>query len=79
MTPDERDFHLKEFECLRSEIEFTLGEFHSVQRNAILATGAVWAWLFTQNVTTWQAWGIPFLFVLLVLLCYKIGHIPCKN
>jgi len=47
MTPDEKDFHLKEFECLRKEIDFSINEFHSVQRYAILATGAVWAWLFT--------------------------------
>jgi hypothetical protein len=65
MTTDEKDFHLKEFEGLRKEIEYSLNEFHSVQRYAILATGAVWAWLFTQNVTTWEAWGIPLLFTIL--------------
>jgi hypothetical protein len=62
MTQEEKDFHLKEFECLRKEIEFTLTEFHSIQRYVILASGAVWAWLFTQCVTIWEAWAIPLLF-----------------
>lgn len=64
MTTEEKDFHLKEFEALRKEIEFTLGEHYNTQRYAVLATGAVWAWLFTQKVQLTLAWAIPGLFIL---------------
>src|ERR1700676_3420901 len=63
MTDDQRQFHLREFDALRKEIEFTLAEFYNIQRYAIVAAGAVWAWLATRGGSLRLPWMIPVLFV----------------
>jgi hypothetical protein len=61
-----RDFYLKEYECLRREIEWLLGDYRSLERNAAIAVGLSWAWLFEKKDTVpgWS-WLFPCLFAIL--------------
>ena len=60
------DFYLKEYECLRREIEWLLSDYRSLERNAVIAVGISWAWLFAQRqeIPSW-AWYFPCLFAIL--------------
>jgi len=69
-----KEFYLKEFESLRKEIMETLKDYHALERNAVIAVGATWAWLFHEGNEAktalshppppW-AWFIPLVFVAL--------------
>jgi len=60
-----KEFYLKEYECLRKEIEWLLGESRALERNVVIAVGVTWGWLvdrsLTSHVPKW-AWLIPCLF-----------------
>jgi hypothetical protein len=60
-----KDFYLKEYECLRREIEWLLVEGRSLERNVVIAIGVTWAWLLdkssTLHVPKWS-WFAPCLF-----------------
>jgi len=63
---DSKDFYLKEYECLRKEIEWMLKDYRSLERNVVIAVGVTWGWLFEHNkaLPRW-AWLIPCLFAAL--------------
>src|ERR1700724_2612004 len=44
-----KDFYLKEFETLRKEIGAALKDYRELERNAVIAVGATWAWLFAHK------------------------------
>ena len=60
------EFYLKEFEALRREVDGAVEHARTVHRNAVVAVGASWAWLFHErdNVPGW-AWLLPVLFVVI--------------
>lgn len=59
-----KEFYLKEYECLRNEIEIIIRDYRVVERNAIIAVGASWAWLFhVRHEVPGIAWFGPCLFV----------------
>ncbi len=65
------DFSIKEFDTLRKEIEWTLNDSRSVERNVVIAIGAFWAFLIKENGNVRKlthpawAWWIPVLFSVL--------------
>jgi hypothetical protein len=70
MTKPVGDFHaqsgeflLKQYECLRKEIEILIQESRALERNAIIAVGVTWAWLYSRGKPV-HAWTyfIPILF-----------------
>jgi hypothetical protein len=65
---DERTFLLEEFKALRSEIELYLAEIRGLERNTIIAVGAIWAWLIHERVTDPLAWSIPVTLTLVIAL-----------
>jgi hypothetical protein len=61
-----KEFYLKEYECLRKEVEWLLKDYRDLERNAVIAVGVTWAWLFDHNMKMpWWAWCFPCLFALL--------------
>lgn len=61
-----RAFYLKEFVCLRDEIVWLLKDYRALERNAVIAVGVSWAWLFKEGNTSIRlAWFIPVLFATL--------------
>ena len=58
------DFYLKEYECLRKEIQWLLKDYRDLERNAVIAIGLTWAWLFERKPPA-GAWFIPILFAAL--------------
>jgi hypothetical protein len=50
---DERNrvdaFVLAEYAALREEIKWIIDQIDTLERNALILTGAVWAWIATQN------------------------------
>jgi hypothetical protein len=58
------DFYLKEYECLRKEIQWLLKDYRDLERNAVIAVGLTWAWLFERRPPA-AAWFIPILFAAL--------------
>jgi hypothetical protein len=62
---DAKEFYLKEYECLRREIEWLLQDYRTLERNVVLAIGVTWAWLFTHTTHPRLAWWIPVLFAVL--------------
>ena len=61
-----KDFYLTEYECLRNQVDFTLSDYRSLERNVIFAIGVTWAWLFHERQTVPRlAWFIPCLFAAL--------------
>jgi hypothetical protein len=61
-----KDFFLKEYECLRREIEWLLKDYRALERNAVIAVGVTWGWLFEKGTGApkW-AWFFPCLFAVL--------------
>jgi hypothetical protein len=63
---DAKDFYLKEYESLRAEILWLLQDCRALERNAVVAIGVTWAWLFEKkDVLPGWAWLIPCLFAIL--------------
>ena len=63
-----QEFHLREYESLRKEIEFATQEMRSIETYVLIATGAVWTWLASANSEppfAKIAWWIPLLFAVL--------------
>ena len=63
-----RDFYLKEYECLRREIEWLLGDARVLERNVVFAVGISWGWFLMHPnilVNSRWAWFIPCLFAAL--------------
>jgi len=58
------EFYLKEYECLRKEIEWLLKDYRALERNVVIAVGLTWAWLFEKRAPKWT-WVIPILFAVL--------------
>ena len=50
------DFYKSEYEGLRREIELTLNEARALERYAVIATSAVWAWLATNGTSEAYRW-----------------------
>jgi hypothetical protein len=67
-APDSKEFHLKEYECLRKEVELLIEERKTLERSVVVAIGVSWAWLFHErsNIPPWT-WLIPCLFAVLGL------------
>jgi len=69
-----RDFHLKEFDTLRKEIEWMLQDLRAAERNLVIAVGTFWAFLITENKEIEHlkygrlAWSVPVMFALLGFL-----------
>jgi hypothetical protein len=60
-----KEFALKEYECLRQEIIWLLKDYRALERNVVIAVGLSWAWLFEHKCSPRFAWFIPVLFVAL--------------
>jgi hypothetical protein len=58
------EFHIKEFECLRKEIQLVLKEAHAVERYVFVAIGVSWGWLW-ENKVVWWGFLVPVLFAFL--------------
>jgi hypothetical protein len=65
MSTPADEFRLKEFESLRKEIEFHLTSMGRSDDYCLLAVGAVWAWLFTSQLSTTVAALLPSIIALL--------------
>ena len=62
-----KDFYLTEFEAHRTQLGWLLQDYRALERNAVIAVGVTWGWLFKQTspaVPKW-AWFVPFLFAVL--------------
>jgi hypothetical protein len=75
-----RAYNLKEFDALRSEIDDGISEARAFERYAVIASGALWAWLTTRSNAPLLLWCLPLLLVLAGWLrswgLYKhLGHI----
>ena len=70
-----RDFHLKEYDSLRKEIELSIQEARTIERQALIATALVWTWLVTHadvNLPT-ISWWVPMFFAVLGgAKCYRL-------
>ena len=66
------EFHLREYECLRKEIELLLGEYFALERNTLFVVGITIAWLFHEGrgVPPWS-WFIPLLFTVFGFLRFR--------
>jgi hypothetical protein len=68
-----KDFYLKEYECLRKEIDMVLKDHRALERNIVVVVGVIWAWLLDEHhahnmyIPPW-AWFIPCLFVVLGIM-----------
>lgn len=58
------EFHLKEYECLRREIEVILQDTRSLEKYIVVTIGAIWAWLHSIKSADWM-WCIPCVFAIL--------------
>ena len=70
-----RDFHLKEYDSLRKEIEFSIQEARTIERQALIATALVWTWLVTHTDVNLPAisWWVPMFFAILGgAKCYRL-------
>src|ERR1035441_5893392 len=52
------EFHLKEYGCLRREIEIAQKDARSLEKYMAVAVGAIWTWLYSINGDSWM-WCIP--------------------
>ena len=57
-----KEFYLKEYESHRTQMGWLLQDYRSLERNAVIAVGVTWGWLFKQNCVPKWAWFIPCLF-----------------
>src|SRR5947209_16801814 len=62
-TAHARIFNLKEYEALRVEINDTLREIRMIERYAVAASGAIWAWVATRPNLHVAVWVLPLLLV----------------
>jgi hypothetical protein len=46
---NQREFLLKEFERLRIEIDDSVKETRTLERNAVISSGAIWAWALVNS------------------------------
>lgn len=60
-----RTFLMKEFDALKTEIGEVRREIWSIERLAVGASGAVWAWLATNKPEFGAVWFVPVLFAVL--------------
>ena len=61
---DSVEFHLKEYECLKKEIDSAVQETRTLERYALVATAGVWTWLLaTSGGARDLIWWIPSLLV----------------
>jgi len=59
------DFLLKEYEMLRTEMSEAVKETRTLERNALIVTGAIWSWLaLKENVSYEELKWLPALIVL---------------
>lgn len=78
------DFLKEEYLTLRKEVEAAVAELASLERNAILATAAIYSWLVTAKLTiplSYLAWSIPILISLFsALRSFNVGqHLQCLS
>lgn len=61
------EFHLKEYECLRKEIELLTQDSRTLERYAIVAVGVTWGWLFSRRAPSVPEWAycVPCMFAIL--------------
>ncbi|HVT56783.1 MAG TPA: hypothetical protein VHR45_00140 [Thermoanaerobaculia bacterium] len=68
-------FLLEEFKALRKEIDDSVGETRLLERVALIATGAIWAWLAEKNrLNYWLIWSPLVIIVLSGLRSLAIFH-----
>lgn len=61
-----KEFYLKEYEAQRTQMGWLLQDYRSLERNAVVAVGVTWGWLFKQDyVPPKWAWFAPCLFAVL--------------
>src|SRR5581483_3126962 len=63
-TKTSREYNLKEFDALRSEIDDGISEARAFERYAVIASGALWAWLTTRPTAPLLLWCLPLLLAL---------------
>lgn len=47
-----RDFMLREHEAVRNDMDATVKETRTLERYALLATGAIWSWVARYGIAT---------------------------
>ena len=62
-------FLIAEYQCLRNEIDSILKDMRTFAMYSIIATGAIWAWLLTDN-TNYLYNFLRFLPAIIVLILY---------
>lgn len=66
-----RDYFVKEFDALRKEVDWTLQDSRTVERNVVVAIGVFWAFLIKEHLEIRClrygdfAWSIPVIFAIL--------------
>src|SRR5580704_15341608 len=61
-----KEFYLKEYGCLRKEIEWLLKDYRDLERNALIAIVASWVWLLEKGKDLPPiVWFLPFLFAVI--------------
>jgi hypothetical protein len=64
------EFLMKEYEALRDEMTESVKETRSVERNALIVTGAIWSWLAISNNSSYmQLKWLPA--ILIFLFAYR--------
>jgi hypothetical protein len=59
------EFRLKEYECLRREIEMTSKDSRSLEKYIAVAVGGIWTWLYGVKVNSPWMWSVPCLLAIL--------------
>jgi hypothetical protein len=77
MNPEQREFHLKEFDSIRAEVSLLLARIENLFKYSFVASATVFAWLLTNSIGVdgkanpclrspasllTYAWAIPFAF-----------------
>lgn len=62
------DFVLAEYSAVREEIKWIIGQIDALERNALIVTGAIWAWIATQH---WEDLYVILPLVLSILFFIK--------
>lgn len=65
MSPDTREFHLREYESLRTRVASAIKEYLALERYVVFAVGVTWAFLYVHPEVPWWTYFIPTLFAFL--------------
>jgi len=77
IPPEAKEFLISEHSSLREEILSSIKGIEEAQRNALVFSGAVWAWFSTQH---WDLKLFPALFLpLIITIAYWFKHIELSR